>query len=95
MALAKSVNAIQRYLVTETRLKIAIFHNEALIVEGSGPSGAERIVVHPCNVIFRIGTNYYGLRVSHPGTGRARRTSPEPASSGAGSAGVRHAHHLP
>ena len=29
--LAKSVNAIQRYLVTETRLKIpAIFHNEAL-----------------------------------------------------------------
>jgi beta-xylosidase len=30
-ALAKSVNAIQRYLVTETRLKIpAIFHNEAM-----------------------------------------------------------------
>jgi len=30
-ALAKAVNAIQRYLVTETRLKIpAIFHNEAL-----------------------------------------------------------------
>jgi hypothetical protein len=29
--LAKSVNAIQRYLVTETRLKIpAIFHNEAM-----------------------------------------------------------------
>jgi beta-xylosidase len=29
--IAKSVNAIQRYLVTETRLKIpAIFHNEAL-----------------------------------------------------------------
>lgn len=28
---AKTVNAIQRYLVTETRLKIpAIFHNEAL-----------------------------------------------------------------
>jgi hypothetical protein len=30
-ALAKAVNAIQRYLVTETRLKIpAIFHNEAM-----------------------------------------------------------------
>jgi beta-glucosidase len=30
-AIAKSVNAIQRYLVTQTRLKIpAIFHNEAL-----------------------------------------------------------------
>lgn len=30
-AIAKSVNAIQRYLVTETRLKIpALFHNEAL-----------------------------------------------------------------
>ena len=30
--LAKSVNAIQRYLVTETRLKIpAIFHNEAIV----------------------------------------------------------------
>jgi beta-xylosidase len=29
--IARSVNAIQRYLVTETRLKIpAIFHNEAL-----------------------------------------------------------------
>jgi beta-xylosidase len=29
--IAKSVNAIQRYLVTETRLKIpAIFHNEAM-----------------------------------------------------------------
>jgi beta-glucosidase len=29
--IAKSVNAVQRYLVTETRLKIpAIFHNEAL-----------------------------------------------------------------
>src|SRR5262249_30924363 len=29
--IAKAVNAIQRYLVTETRLKIpAIFHNEAL-----------------------------------------------------------------
>jgi beta-glucosidase len=29
--IAKTVNAIQRYLVTETRLKIpAIFHNEAL-----------------------------------------------------------------
>jgi beta-glucosidase len=29
--LAKSVNAVQRYLVTETRLKIpAIFHNEAM-----------------------------------------------------------------
>jgi beta-xylosidase len=29
--LAKAVNAIQRYLVTETRLKIpAIFHNEAM-----------------------------------------------------------------
>jgi beta-xylosidase len=29
--IAKSVNAIQRYLVTETRLKVpAIFHNEAL-----------------------------------------------------------------
>jgi beta-glucosidase-like glycosyl hydrolase len=28
--IAKSVNAVQRYLVTETRLKIpAIFHNEA------------------------------------------------------------------
>ena len=31
MEIARSVNAIQRYLVTETRLKIpAIFHNEAL-----------------------------------------------------------------
>jgi beta-xylosidase len=30
-ALAKAVNAIQRYLLTETRLKIpAIFHNEAM-----------------------------------------------------------------
>ena len=30
-ALAKAVNAVQRYLVTETRLKIpAIFHNEAM-----------------------------------------------------------------
>ena len=30
-ALAKAVNAIQHYLVTETRLKIpAIFHNEAM-----------------------------------------------------------------
>src|SRR5262245_27124826 len=29
--IAKTVNAIQRYLVTETRLKIpALFHNEAL-----------------------------------------------------------------
>jgi beta-glucosidase len=29
--LAKAVNAIQRYLITETRLKIpAIFHNEAM-----------------------------------------------------------------
>ena len=29
--IAKSINAVQRYLVTETRLKIpAIFHNEAL-----------------------------------------------------------------
>ena len=29
--IAKTVNAIQRYLVTDTRLKIpAIFHNEAL-----------------------------------------------------------------
>jgi beta-glucosidase len=29
--IARSVNAVQRYLVTETRLKIpAIFHNEAL-----------------------------------------------------------------
>ena len=29
--IAKTTNAIQRYLVTETRLKIpAIFHNEAL-----------------------------------------------------------------
>ena len=28
--IAKTVNAIQRYLVTETRLKIPVFHNEAL-----------------------------------------------------------------
>ena len=60
--IARNVNAIQRYLVTETRLKIlAIFHNEALNGEPTSllayTSASGNLVMEPGPVEFSAGSN--------------------------------------